>query len=74
MDSIEEKKTAVAHLQEVPLEGSQDGEGLRVEVVKGSEALAAAIRKENPSPWTRNLFKLYAFCLVAFLCSTMNGK
>lgn len=73
MATIDEKKSVTPVAHEVSNEGSQDGEGPHVEVVKGSEALAAAIRKENPSPWTPNLFKLYAFCILTFLCSTMNG-
>ncbi|KAK9319315.1 general substrate transporter [Lipomyces orientalis] len=41
--------------------------------VSGSEALEAAILKEKPSPWTKAHLKVYAFCALAFLCSTMNG-
>ena len=46
---------------------------VHVEVIKGSEALVAAIRLEKPKPWTPTLLKLYAYCAIAFLCSSMNG-
>ncbi|KAK9489360.1 major facilitator superfamily domain, general substrate transporter [Lipomyces doorenjongii] len=40
---------------------------------QGSEALALAILKEKPSPWTKAHLRIYVFCIIAFLCSTMNG-
>jgi len=43
------------------------------QVVQGSEALAAALAKEAPQPWSGASFTLYFCCLVAFFCSTMNG-
>lgn len=48
-------------------------DGLHVEVLKGSEALANAIRLEPPKPFSKALLKLYLFCCLAFLCSTING-
>lgn len=77
MASFEDKKTAGEVTQEVNSQeaSSQDGsDNLNVEVVKGSEALAAAIRKEKPHPFSPNLCKLYLMCTLAFLCSTMNGQ
>jgi hypothetical protein len=75
MADFVEKKTADTAAHEVPSDdNSQEGtDNLHVEILKGSEALAAAIRKEDPSPWTPALWKLYGFCALAFLCSTMNG-
>lgn len=37
------------------------------------EEMAEAIAAAKLSPWSRPLLKLYCFCAVAFLCSTMNG-
>ncbi|OOQ86896.1 lactose permease [Penicillium brasilianum] len=37
------------------------------------QALLEALKAERPSPWSPNLRKLYVFCLIAFLCSSMNG-
>lgn len=37
------------------------------------QALLEALRTEKLSPWSPNLRKLYVFCVIAFLCSTMNG-
>lgn len=77
MASFEDKKTAGEVTQEISSGelSSQDGnDNLNVEVVKGSEALAAAIRKEKPRPFSPNHCKLYLMCCLAFLCSTMNGQ
>ena len=41
--------------------------------VQHAEAMAEAIAVEKPSPWTKPLIKLYCYCVIAFLCSTMNG-
>jgi hypothetical protein len=38
------------------------------------EGMAEAIAAAKLSPWSRPLLKLYGFCAVAFLCSTMNGS
>lgn len=45
------------------------GEGL-----PSREALIEALKREKPSPWSPNLRKLYVFCVIAFLCSSMNGE
>jgi len=42
-------------------------------VVKGSEEFAEAMLKEPPNAWARGQLWLYAFSLVGFFCSTMNG-
>lgn len=54
----------------VPLEKTTSHD----EGMPSREALLEALRAEKPSPWSPNLRKLYVFCLIAFLCSTMNGK
>lgn len=43
------------------------------EGLPSADALAEAMAKEKLSPWSRPLLKLYGYCAVAFLCSTMNG-
>ncbi len=48
-------------------------DGLHVEVIRGSEALANALRLEPPNWHSKALLQLYGFCVVAFLCSTING-
>lgn len=37
------------------------------------QALIEALQAQKPDPWSPNLRKLYFFCVIAFLCSTMNG-
>lgn len=58
------------HMSKEPLEKTfSHDEGL-----PSREALAQALQAQKPSPWSPNLRKLYVFCVIAFLCSTMNGK
>lgn len=42
-------------------------------IVKGNEAYEEAMIKEPPYAWTNGQLWLYAFSLVGFFCSTMNG-
>jgi sugar porter (SP) family MFS transporter len=42
-------------------------------VVRGNEAYNEALLKEPPSAWTKAQIFLYAFSIVGFFCSTMNG-
>lgn len=42
-------------------------------VHQGNEAFAAAMVADPPSPWTRNQIMIYAFSVIGFFCSTMNG-
>lgn len=38
-------------------------------------AVLKIILEQHPlSPWSRGAFRLYAICLLVYLCSTMNGK
>ncbi|KAH0594777.1 hypothetical protein MHUMG1_07612 [Metarhizium humberi] len=53
--------------------GNEAGEAVHEEVLPSAEALAEAMAHGTPSPWSKSLLKLYCFCAVAFLCSTMNG-
>lgn len=34
---------------------------------------AAAISENRPNPWGRGYLALYGYCLILYLCSTMNG-
>ncbi|KAJ5294668.1 hypothetical protein PENANT_c006G04169 [Penicillium antarcticum] len=56
-------------LSKSPLEKtSSHDEGL-----PSRQPLLEALQAQKPSPWSPNLRKLYGFCVIAFLCSTMNG-
>ncbi|CZR55595.1 related to transporter (major facilitator superfamily) [Phialocephala subalpina] len=35
---------------------------------------AAAVTANKVSPWSKGSLKLYAFCVLVYLCSTMNGN
>lgn len=38
-------------------------------------AVLKTILEQRPlSPWSRGAFRLYAICLLIYLCSTMNGQ
>lgn len=37
------------------------------------QALIEALETAKPLPWSPNLRKLYGFCVIASLCSSMNG-
>lgn len=41
--------------------------------MKGNEAFAEAMVKEPPRAWTSAQVLIYAFSVVGFFCSTMNG-
>lgn len=47
--------------------------GVPKAVVVASVGLAEALKQVKPSPWTRRMFKLYCFLLIAFLNSCING-
>lgn len=54
---------------EVPLEKTASHD----EGLPSRQALMMALQAEKPNPWSPGLRKLYVFCIIAFLCSTMNG-
>lgn len=35
---------------------------------------AAALEDNKPNPWGKGYLRMYLFCALIFLCSTMNGK
>ncbi|GKT64250.1 lactose permease [Colletotrichum tofieldiae] len=52
---------------------SHDHKEIETKVVTGSEAFNEAMIKEPPNAWSRAQIFIYAFSLVGFFCSTMNG-
>jgi hypothetical protein len=46
---------------------------VETKIVKGNEAFAEAMIKEPPRAWTSAQVLIYAFSIVGFFCSTMNG-
>ena len=49
-------------------------ENVQTEVLRGSVAIEAALRENPPHPWTARMIQLYCYCIVAFLCSALNGE
>ena len=47
--------------------------GVHEVTVQGNETFKAALEKEPPQKWHRNMLELYAVVGVAFLCSSING-
>lgn len=72
--------TAMEDIQSSEKEGTGEvqhherSDGARVEVLQGSMALDLARRTHPPTPWSSQMQKLYAFLMVAYLCSALNGK
>ncbi|KAM3480096.1 hypothetical protein MY8738_005153 [Beauveria namnaoensis] len=50
-----------------------DAEVMHYDAHPSAEEMAEAIASAKLAPLSRPLLKLYCFCAVAFLCSTMNG-
>ncbi|KAM3459005.1 hypothetical protein MY3296_000152 [Beauveria thailandica] len=64
---------AVKHkssIEKIPDDGA---EVLHYDAHPSAEEMAEAIASAKVAPLSRPLLKLYCFCAVAFLCSTMNG-
>lgn len=47
--------------------------GVVVETVTASVALAAAMAESKPSPFSRQMLRLYVIMFVGYLVSTING-
>lgn len=43
------------------------------DVNPASAALAAAVARQKPNPWSKNMLKLYSIMSIGYLVSTMNG-
>ncbi|KAJ9654909.1 hypothetical protein H2198_006091 [Neophaeococcomyces mojaviensis] len=70
----EEKRSTIEHLESPP-KGSTKPDILTEKTIHAHNAtLAAALTEDKQSPWSRGYFRLYAICLLVYLCSTMNGK
>lgn len=54
--------------------GGSVAEVVHCDAQPSSEEMAEAIASAKLSALSRPLLKLYCFCAIAFLCSTMNGK
>ncbi|KAL2756720.1 hypothetical protein ACRALDRAFT_1062410 [Sodiomyces alcalophilus JCM 7366] len=52
---------------------SDEKKDIQVAVIKGDEAFGEAMIKEPPYAWSRPQILIYAFSVVGFFCSTMNG-
>uniref|UniRef100_A0A8H7K694 Major facilitator superfamily (MFS) profile domain-containing protein n=1 Tax=Bionectria ochroleuca TaxID=29856 RepID=A0A8H7K694_BIOOC len=65
---MEDKASAHSHAHD---EG--DHEDVETKVVAGHEAFEKAMIADPPSAWSKGQLLVYAFSLVGFLCSTMNG-
>ena len=46
---------------------------VETKVHQGNEAFGEAMIKEPPSAWTSPQLWIYAFSIIGFFCSTMNG-
>lgn len=64
-DSVSKGAGQISHDEKV--------DDIRTEQVQGSVAVAAARKSHPPRPWSRPLLQLYSCCIVAWLCSTLNG-
>jgi hypothetical protein len=71
----EEKGTTIEHF-EPPRKGSTASDIVFTEktIHAHSATLAAALSEDKPNPWSKGYFKLYAICLLVYLCSTMTGS
>ncbi|SPO02566.1 related to lactose permease [Cephalotrichum gorgonifer] len=47
--------------------------GVETKQIVGHEAFTEAMTLDPPSPWSGPMLWLYAFSLIGFFCSTMNG-
>jgi hypothetical protein len=43
------------------------------DAVPSADALQEALAHGNIDPWSKPMLQLYFYCVIAFLCSTMNG-
>jgi hypothetical protein len=60
-ETVEENKVDGQHIEQL--------EVVEPEVLD----LASARKIDPPKPWSKIMFQLYGFCIIGFLCSSMNG-
>jgi hypothetical protein len=72
---MEDHKGSTTEHFEPPRKGSTGSEVLTEKTIHAHNAtLAAALSEDKPNPWSKGYLRLYAICLLVYLCSTMNGK
>ncbi len=62
------------HKSSIEKNGDDVAEVLHYDAHPSAEEMAEAIAAAKLSALSRPLLKLYCFCAIAFLCSTMNGN
>ncbi|PMB69049.1 Lactose permease [Beauveria bassiana] len=72
-DSSMSDTTAMKHKSSIEKIPASDAEVMHYDAHPSAEEMAEAIASAKLAPLSRPLLKLYCFCAVAFLCSTMNG-
>jgi hypothetical protein len=65
-----EKPDSTAHQENVPTKEVITETTVKLQNPK----LAAIIASNKPNPWGSGYLKLYSFCTLLFLCSTMNAS
>ena len=50
-----------------------DAEVTHHDGVPSADALQEALAHGSINPWSKPMLQLYFYCVIAFLCSTMNG-
>ncbi|KAH8734635.1 general substrate transporter [Ilyonectria robusta] len=65
------EKIAQSNLEPVHDDGEK--KEVKTHVVTGNEAFNEAMLKEPPNAWSKAQLFVYAFSVVGFFCSTMNG-
>lgn len=47
---------------------------VETKVITGNEAFTEAMLKDPPKTWSTPQVMIYAFSIIGFFCSTMNGE
>ncbi|KAH7313450.1 general substrate transporter [Stachybotrys elegans] len=72
MAAIEKADAMVTHQLADDVDASPE-KHVETKVVHGNEAFNEAMIKEPPNTWSRGQLFIYAFSVIGFFCSTMNG-
>ncbi|RYP42849.1 hypothetical protein DL768_010189 [Monosporascus sp. mg162] len=68
---MEEKENGIGAVASTASHPEKEVAGTKV--AQGNEAFNEAMLKEPPSAWSKSQVMIYAFSVVGFFCSTMNG-
>lgn len=68
-----EAKAEIVHIDNAESMQVEADAKVVVKDIQGSNDLAEAKLLDPPKPFSKPMLQLYAFCLVGFLCSSMNG-